>query len=149
SPPLRPRAARESWPARYRLHASRSNTEAVWTTLTGSRLKGVSAARVGNNGKTVAWPLRVVFRISNIQVGYEDLGRGGGSRRGRSKDHVRERENAIARFWSCRPLSTTIPERTECEQRSNSGTWTIVRPRRAIGSLKLTNQMMTTSRSTR
>src|SRR5262249_30184179 len=37
-----------------------------------SRISMVSAAGVGDSWKTVAWPLRVVFRISNIQVGYED-----------------------------------------------------------------------------
>ena len=40
-----------------------------------SRISMVSAAGVGDSRKTVAWPLRVVFRISNIQVGYEDHGR--------------------------------------------------------------------------
>ena len=37
-----------------------------------SRISMVSAAGVGDSWKTVAWPLRVVFRISNIQVDYED-----------------------------------------------------------------------------
>jgi len=40
-----------------------------------SRISMVSAAGVGDSWKTVAWPLRVVFRISNIQVGYEDHAR--------------------------------------------------------------------------
>ena len=36
------------------------------------RISMVSAGGVGDSRKTVAWPLRVVFRISNIQVDYED-----------------------------------------------------------------------------
>src|SRR5499433_2287324 len=36
------------------------------------RISMVSAGGVGASRKTVAWPLRVVFRISNIQVDYED-----------------------------------------------------------------------------
>lgn len=35
----------------------------------------VSAAGVGDSRKTVAWPLRAVFRISNIRIDYEDLER--------------------------------------------------------------------------
>jgi putative NADH-flavin reductase len=37
-----------------------------------SRISMVSGAGVGDSRKTVAWPLRVVFRISNIRVDYED-----------------------------------------------------------------------------
>jgi len=40
-----------------------------------SRISMVSAAGVGDSRKTVAWPLRVVFRISNIHVDYEDIER--------------------------------------------------------------------------
>ena len=40
-----------------------------------SRISMVSAAGVGDSRKTVAWPLRVVFRISNIHVDYEDTER--------------------------------------------------------------------------
>jgi putative NADH-flavin reductase len=40
-----------------------------------SRISMVSAAGVGDSRKTVAWPLRVLFRISNIHVDYEDLER--------------------------------------------------------------------------
>ena len=35
----------------------------------------VSAGGVGDSWKTVAWPLRVVFRLSNIHVDYEDIER--------------------------------------------------------------------------
>jgi putative NADH-flavin reductase len=37
-----------------------------------SRISMVSAAGVGDSRKAVAWPLRVIFRISNIHVDYED-----------------------------------------------------------------------------
>ena len=40
-----------------------------------SRISMVSAAGVGDSWKTVAWPLRVVFRMSNIHVDYEDIER--------------------------------------------------------------------------
>jgi putative NADH-flavin reductase len=40
-----------------------------------SRISMVSAAGVGDSRKSVAWPLRVVFRISNIHVDYEDIER--------------------------------------------------------------------------
>src|SRR5215469_12642522 len=40
-----------------------------------SRISMVSAAGVGDSRKKVAWPLRVLFRISNIRVDYEDLAR--------------------------------------------------------------------------
>jgi putative NADH-flavin reductase len=40
-----------------------------------SRISMVSAAGVGDSRKTVAWPLRVVFRISNIYADYKDIER--------------------------------------------------------------------------
>jgi putative NADH-flavin reductase len=40
-----------------------------------SRISMVSAAGVGDSHKSVAWPLRVFFRISNIHVDYEDIER--------------------------------------------------------------------------
>jgi len=40
-----------------------------------ARISMVSAGGVGDSRKTLAWPLRVVFRISNIHVDYEDIER--------------------------------------------------------------------------
>jgi len=40
-----------------------------------SRISMVSAAGVGDSRKAVAWPLRVLFRISNIRVDYDDIER--------------------------------------------------------------------------
>jgi putative NADH-flavin reductase len=40
-----------------------------------SRISMVSAGGVGHSRKTVAWPLRLVFRLSNIHVDYEDIER--------------------------------------------------------------------------